>query len=248
MRTLRDLDELKHLLARERPTGLVRLCPQDETLVMTEAQRVTEVFPALQIFLVKGTIDDEEMEERTAQFLKDADLGTGLLTLPHWWILWRGKPVAVFKQSGAFVHDLLGMLGGKGSIGALIEWIEKMLDAERGTGRIRARAAQQAQPQQRAQGHANAQAPRAGRGGAQRDWKSAPTAPRGHAPLPPDPFRVLGITPEASAEEIRHAYRALCARFHPDKFARAGRAQQEAAHRRIVEINAAYERLKTRKA
>jgi len=32
------------------------------------------------------------------------------------------------------------------------------------------------------------------------------------------PYEVLGITPEASIEEIKRAYRALVNQYHPDKY------------------------------
>jgi hypothetical protein len=50
-----------------------------------------------------------------------------------------------------------------------------------------------------------------------------------------DPFAVLGVTPDASAEEVAAAYRALAKRWHPD------RADGPQAARRMAEINAAYD-------
>jgi hypothetical protein len=52
-----------------------------------------------------------------------------------------------------------------------------------------------------------------------------------------DPFAVLGVAPDASAEEVATAYRRLAKRWHPD---RAG--AQAAA--RMAEINAAYDLLR----
>ena len=34
--------------------------------------------------------------------------------------------------------------------------------------------------------------------------------------FPSDPYRVLGLTPGASANEIRSAYRRLAKQYHPD--------------------------------
>ena len=50
-----------------------------------------------------------------------------------------------------------------------------------------------------------------------------------------DPFAVLGVTPGASGEEIAAAYRRLAKRWHPD------RAGGQDAARRMAEINAAYD-------
>ena len=50
-----------------------------------------------------------------------------------------------------------------------------------------------------------------------------------------DPFAVLGVTPGASGEEVAAAYRRLAKRWHPD------RARGQEATRRMAEINAAYD-------
>ena len=50
-----------------------------------------------------------------------------------------------------------------------------------------------------------------------------------------DPYRVLGVTPQATDEEIKKAYRALAKKYHPD--VNQGSAQAEA---RMKEINEAY--------
>jgi hypothetical protein len=52
-----------------------------------------------------------------------------------------------------------------------------------------------------------------------------------------DPFAVLGVAPDASAEEVAAAYRRLAKRWHPD------RAGGHAAAR-MAEINAAYDLLR----
>ena len=50
-----------------------------------------------------------------------------------------------------------------------------------------------------------------------------------------DPYRILGVSPQASDEEIKKAYRALAKKYHPD--VNNGSAQAEA---RMKEVNEAY--------
>ncbi len=54
-----------------------------------------------------------------------------------------------------------------------------------------------------------------------------------------DPYKVLGVSPDASDEEIKRAYRVLAKKYHPD----LNPGDQEAA-RKMQEINAAYEQIK----
>lgn len=54
-----------------------------------------------------------------------------------------------------------------------------------------------------------------------------------------DPYKVLGVSPDASDEEIKRAYRRLAKQYHPD----LNPGDQEAA-RRMQEVNAAYEQIK----
>ena len=54
-----------------------------------------------------------------------------------------------------------------------------------------------------------------------------------------DPYRVLGVSPDASDEEIKKAYRQLAKKYHPD----ANPGDEQAA-KRMQEINAAYEQIK----
>ncbi len=61
-----------------------------------------------------------------------------------------------------------------------------------------------------------------------------------------DPYRVLGLAPGASAEEIRQAYRELAAKYHPDKVQHLGEEFQRLAEQRFKEIQAAYLELKQR--
>ena len=54
-----------------------------------------------------------------------------------------------------------------------------------------------------------------------------------------DPYKVLGVAPDASDEEIKAAYRALAKKYHPDL-----NPGDERAAKRMNEINAAYDQIK----
>ena len=54
-----------------------------------------------------------------------------------------------------------------------------------------------------------------------------------------DPYQVLGISRDASDEQIKQAYRKLAKKYHPDR----NPGDQEAA-KKMQEINAAYEQIK----
>ena len=54
-----------------------------------------------------------------------------------------------------------------------------------------------------------------------------------------DPYKVLGVSPDASDDEIKQAYRRLAKQYHPDR--NPGDAE---AARKMQEINAAYEQIK----
>ena len=54
-----------------------------------------------------------------------------------------------------------------------------------------------------------------------------------------DPYKVLGVSPNASDDEIKQAYRRLAKKYHPD----LNPGNEEAA-RKMQEVNAAYEAIK----
>jgi DnaJ-domain-containing protein 1 len=60
-----------------------------------------------------------------------------------------------------------------------------------------------------------------------------------------NPWRVLGLTEEASDAEVDLAYRRLITQYHPDKLAGAADELRRQADARAREINAAYDRIKT---
>lgn len=54
-----------------------------------------------------------------------------------------------------------------------------------------------------------------------------------------DPYQVLGVSPDASDEEIKKAYRRLAKKYHPDL-----NPGDAAAAQKMQEVNAAYEQIK----
>ena len=54
-----------------------------------------------------------------------------------------------------------------------------------------------------------------------------------------DPYKVLGVSRDASDEEIKQAYRKLAKKYHPD----LNPGDEEAA-RTLQAVNAAYEQIK----
>ena len=60
----------------------------------------------------------------------------------------------------------------------------------------------------------------------------------------PNPYRVLQVPQDASAEEITRAYRKLAAKYHPDKVAHLGEEFRDLAESRFKEIQSAYDQLK----
>ena len=64
----------------------------------------------------------------------------------------------------------------------------------------------------------------------------------------PDPWDVLGVSPEASPETIRAAWRALVRETHPDRLAARGLPEEavKMAEKRLVAVNRAWERIQSR--
>lgn len=55
-----------------------------------------------------------------------------------------------------------------------------------------------------------------------------------------DPYKVLGVSPNASDEEIKNAYRALARKYHPDNYS-ADNPLADLATEKMQEINEAYD-------
>ena len=60
-----------------------------------------------------------------------------------------------------------------------------------------------------------------------------------------NPYRVLGLTDEATDAEVDLAYRRLITQYHPDKLTGAADELRRQAEARAREINGAYDRIQT---
>jgi len=59
-----------------------------------------------------------------------------------------------------------------------------------------------------------------------------------------NPYTVLGISENHTTEELEKGYKALVAKYHPDKVTHLGEEFQQLAHQRMIEIQRAYQTLK----
>lgn len=109
-------------------------------------------------------------------------------------------------------------------------------EAEQGKRERRAEEQRQRERQQREQEdrNRNQERERRDRGATQRE---APNR---------TPYEILGVSPYATAEEIRRAYKKKALENHPDRTAGLGEEYRHLAEKRMKEINGAYEALKNK--
>jgi hypothetical protein len=78
-------------------------------------------------------------------------------------------------------------------------------------------------------------------------WRRRPSGPRPEDLTTDfsrmDPYALLDVSPQASPEEVKAAYKRAVARYHPDKVAHLGQEFQELAHKKLLAIQEAYETL-----
>lgn len=78
-------------------------------------------------------------------------------------------------------------------------------------------------------------------GTAKADSHQQGDSPRGAEEDPPRPWwEILEVSPNASVDAIRRAYRLQVSKYHPDKVAHLAEEFKFIAERRAKEINAAY--------
>jgi DnaJ like chaperone protein len=56
-------------------------------------------------------------------------------------------------------------------------------------------------------------------------------------------YKVLGVSPDATDDEVRKAYRKLALQHHPDRVATLGEDIRRAAEQKLQKINEAKERI-----
>lgn len=61
-----------------------------------------------------------------------------------------------------------------------------------------------------------------------------------------DPYKVLGVTPQTSDDDVKRAYRELARKFHPDNY--VGNPLADLAETRMKEINEAYDMIMNARA
>lgn len=57
-------------------------------------------------------------------------------------------------------------------------------------------------------------------------------------------YKILGIDPNATDEDVKKAYREMAKKYHPDKVAYLGEDVRKSAEQKLQEVNEAYEKIK----
>ena len=58
------------------------------------------------------------------------------------------------------------------------------------------------------------------------------------------PFRILEISPSATNNEVKKAYRKMANKYHPDKVAHLGKEMQNIAEEKFKAVSEAYQEIK----
>jgi uncharacterized membrane protein YkvA (DUF1232 family) len=77
-------------------------------------------------------------------------------------------------------------------------------------------------------------------------WRSQQERPDSAEEAGRDPYQILGVSRNASQQEIKSAFRKQAQRYHPDRVSHLGEEFQQLAKEKFQEIQKAYESLSGR--